>query len=205
MNGATAATAAAAAAPRRSRRLLVPLATLVAAGGIVAASGATFSTATASTGLAASGTLTQVNSNSVAFSKSNLKPGDVVTGSVTITNKSSLPATFTLKEDEVTNTFAPKSDLTLKITEGATTISTATLGAAGTVALGTFTPDQSRTFTYTVTFAQSASNLQQGKTAETRYTFSSVQTAAETFDGTQGGTQTTSGNEVIAEPTTTAP
>ena len=192
---------ATATAPRRSRRLLVPLATLVAAGGIVMASGATFATSTASTGLAASGTLTQVNSNSVAFSKSNLKPGDVVTGSVTITNKSSLPATFTLAEAEVTNTFAPKSDLTLKITEGATTISDTTLGAAGTVALGTFTPDQARTFTYTVTFAQSASNLQQGKSAETRYTFSSVQTAAETFEGTQGGQPTTSGTEVIAEPT----
>ena len=191
---------ATATAPRRSRRLLVPLATLVAAGGIVAASGATFATSTASTGLAASGTLTQVNSNSVAFAKSNLKPGDVVTGSVTITNKSSLPATFTLKEDEVTNTFAPKSDLALKITNGATVVSDTTLGAAGTVPLGTWTPGEARTFTYTVTFAQSASNLQQGKTAETRYTFTSVQTAAETFTGTQGGEQKTSGTEVIAEP-----
>ena len=189
-------------APRRSRRLLVPLATLVAAGGIVMASGATFATSTASTGLAASGTLTQVNSNSVAFAKSNLKPGDVVTGSVTITNKSSLPALFTLAEAEVANTFSPKSDLQLKITDGAgTVVSNTTLGAAGTVPLGEFAPDASRTFTYTVTFAQTASNLQQGKSAETRYTFTSVQKTAETFNGTQSGTQTTSGTEVIAEPT----
>lgn len=192
---------ATATAPRRSRRLLVPLATLVAAGGVVMASGATFATSTSSTGLAASGTLTQVNSSSVAFSKSNLKPGDVVTGTVTITNKSSLPATFTLKEEEVTNTFSPKEDLTLKITEGATVVSDTTLGAAGTKPLGTWTAGEARTFTYTVTFKQTASNLQQGKTAETRYTFTSVQTAAETFTGTNNTTQTTSGTEVIAEPT----
>lgn len=134
------------ATPRRSRRLLVPLATLVAAGGIVMASGATFATSTASTGLAASGTLTQVNSNSGAFSKSNLKPGDTVTGSVTITNKGSLPANFTLSETEVTDTFSPKRDVKLKIVQGATTVSDATLGAAGTaLPLGTFAANEAST------------------------------------------------------------
>lgn len=181
---------------RRSRRLLVPLATLVAAGGIVMASGATFATSTASTGLAASGTLTQVNSNSVAFSKSNLKPGDTVSGSVTITNKSSLPAIFSLTESEVSNSFAPKSDVKLRIVQGATTVSDATLGAAGTaLPLGTFAANEARTYTFTVTFAQGANNLQQGKSAETKYTFDSVQTAAESFTGTQGGISTTSGTQ----------
>ncbi len=199
------------ATPRRSRRLLVPLATLVAAGGIVMASGATFATSTASTGLAASGTLTQVNSNSVAFSKSNLKPGDTVTGSVTITNKSSLPAIFKLTEAEVGNTFSPKADVTLKIVQGATstlpatTVSDTTLGAAGAKALGTFGPDEVRTYTYTVTFAATANNLQQGKSAETKYTFDSVQTAAENFTGTQGGSAFVSGTQAdtTAVPTTT--
>ncbi len=199
-------------APRRSRRLLVPLATLVAAGGIVMASGATFATSTASTGLAASGTLTQVNSNSVAFSKTNLKPGDVVTGSVTITNKSSLPAIFTLSETEIANTFAPKADVTLRIVQGATStlpatdISSTTLGAAGTaLPLGTFAANEVRTYTYTVTFAAGANNLQQGKAAETKYTFDSVQTAAETFTGTQGGISQTSGTQAGTTAVTTAP
>ena len=184
------AAAASVAAPAR-RRLLMPLATLVAAAGIAVASGATFSTSTASTGVVASGTLTQVNSNTVAFSKSNLKPGDVVTGTVKITNSGTLPAAFTLTEAEVTNTFAPKSDVQLVITQNGAAISSAPLGAAGAVDLGVFAAGEARDYGYTVTFSSGASNAQQGKGAETRYTFSSVQTEGESFTGTQGGTSTT--------------
>ncbi len=183
-------TATAVASPAR-RRLLVPLATMVAASGIAIASGATFSTSTASTGVVASGTLSQVNSNTVAFSKANLKPGDVVTGSVRITNSGSLPAAFTLTEAEVKNTFAPKSDVQLVITQNGTQVSSTTLGSAGAVSLGVFAAGEARDYGYTVTFSSAAANTQQGKESETRYTFSSVQTAAETFTGTQGGESTT--------------
>jgi spore coat-associated protein N len=187
-------------ASRRNRRVLVPLATLLAAAGIAVASGATFSTSTASTGLVASGTLKQVNSNSVAFSKENLKPGDVVKGSVTITNDGSLPGTFEIVESQQLNTFAPAGDVTLVIVEKkevagspvSTTITSAstTLGTMGTKQLGTYAAGESRTYDYTVTFSSAAANTQQGKRAETRYAFNSVQTAAETFEGTQGGSET---------------
>lgn len=46
-----------------------------------------------------------------------------------------------------------------------------------------------------MTFAQAANNLQQGKSAETKYIFDSVQTAAETFTGMQSGISTTSGTQ----------
>jgi spore coat-associated protein N len=180
------------AAPSRTRRVLVPLATLLAAAGIVVASGATFSTSTASTGLVASGVLQQTNSNSVAFSGENLKPGDVVEGTVTITNDGTLPAIFTLTESEDANSFFPTTDLTLEITEGETVVSKTTLGAAGSKALGEFAVDESRTYAYRVTFLSSADNAQQNKRAETTYTFSSVQTAGETFSGTEGGKPLTS-------------
>lgn len=177
---------------RKTRALVLPLATLTAAAGIAVASGATFNASTASTGMAASGTLRQINSNSVAFSKDNLKPGDTVTGTVTITNSGSLPATFSLTEATVANTFSPASDLTLAITDDTgKAVSSATLGSAGQVPLGTYAAGERHTYTFKVTFAATATNAQQGKRADTTYTFASVQTAAEDFTGTQGGTTTT--------------
>ena len=178
--------------PRRVARLLLPVATLLAASTVAIASGATFSSSTASTGLVASGTLTQVNSNTVAFAKSNLKPGDTVAGSVTITNSGSLPARFTLTESTVSNTFVPAGDVTLAIAQNGAPLSSATLGAAGAIDLGTFAAGEARTYSYTVTFSSAAGNAQQGKSAETRYAFTSVQTDADSFTGTQGGTSQTS-------------
>jgi hypothetical protein len=174
---------------RRSTRVLVPLATLLAASGIAVASGATFNTSSASSALAASGTLRQINSNSVAFSKDNLKPGDTVTGSVAITNSGTLPAQFTLTEGTVSNTFAPASDVTLVITdENGATVSSGTLGGSAPTSLGVFAAGQKHTYTFKVTFSSAATNAQQGKKAETTYTFSSVQTAATDYTATQGGT-----------------
>lgn len=186
------------AAPRRSRKLLLPLATLVAASGIAFASGASFTTATASTGLAASGTLTQTNSNSVAFSRENLKPGDVVTGSVTIDNDGSLPAWFTITERQDSNTFVNKSLLTLKIADGATVVYEGPLGAAGAKAIPTAFPAKtSRTYDFTVTLSADAGNAEQGKRAATTYIFSSTQAAPSTFSGTQGGSVTTTTTEPV--------
>lgn len=182
-------------ASTRTRRLLVPLATLVAAAGIVVASGATFSTSTASTASAASGVLKQTNSNSVAFTGVNLKPGDVVKGSVTITNSGTLPAVFTLTETEGVNSFAPKSDLTVQITEngpaGTRALPASTLGALPQQSLGEFAVGEQRTYAYVVTFNSGALNAQQNKSATTTYTFSSVQTAGQTYDGTQSGVEVT--------------
>ena len=176
---------------KKTRALLLPMATLLAASGVAVASGATFNTTTASSGLVASGTLRQINSNSVAFSKENLKPGDTVTGTVQITNSGSLPAQFTMTEATVTNTFSPASDVTLQVTdETGKTISSGTLGSAGAVSLGTWAAGEKHTYTYKVTFSSAAANAQQSKRAETTYTFASVQTAAEDFVGTQGGTST---------------
>jgi uncharacterized repeat protein (TIGR01451 family) len=173
----------------KTRALVLPLATLAAAAGVAVASGATFNTATASSGLAASGTLRQINSNSVAFSKDNLKPGDTVTGTVSITNSGTLPATFSLTEGTVTNTFSPASDVQLLISdEAGNPVSNTTLGAAGPVSLGTWAAGEKHTYTYKVSFASTATNAQQGKRAETTYSFTSVQTSATNYTGTQGGT-----------------
>lgn len=176
---------------KKTRALILPMAALLAATGVALASGATFNTTTSSSGLAASGTLRQINSNSVAFSKENLKPGDTVSGTVSITNSGSLPAQFTLTEATVSNTFSPTSDLTLAITdETGRSISNTTLGSAGAISLGTWAAGEQHTYTYKVTFSSAALNSQQGKRAETTYTFASVQTAGEDFVNTQGGSVT---------------
>jgi len=172
----------------RTRRVLLPLATLVAATGIALASGATFSTSTASTGVVASGTLRQLNSSTVAFDRANLKPGDTVTGSVTITNNGTLPGRFTLTETAGENTFVPQDDVTVEIRQtGVTTPVSATkgIGTAGAIDLGTFAAGEARTYTWTVTLKASAANSQQGKSAAATYAFTSVQADGEPLNGQQ--------------------
>lgn len=187
-------TATATAAPRRSRKLLVPLVTLLAATGVAFASGANFTSATASAGLVASGTLSQTNSSSVAFSRTNLKPGDVVTGAVTITNTGSLPAWFSITETETSNTFTNPALLNLRIMDGDTEIYNGELGAEKTSQTAAhFLAGASRTFTFTVTLNAAAPNAEQGKEVRTSYAFNSVQSAPTTFTGTQNSTETKSG------------
>ncbi|MBD8608868.1 hypothetical protein IFT73_18580, partial [Aeromicrobium sp. CFBP 8757] len=85
----------------KTKKILLPLATLVAAGAIAVGSGATFTSTSANTiSSVTSGTLTQSNSkaNAAIFNLTNIKPGDVVNGSLTIKNTGSLPATFSLTE-----------------------------------------------------------------------------------------------------------
>lgn len=165
-------------APSR-RRALLPLATLVAAASIAMASGATFVSQSVNAANAyEAGTLEQINSRSGAiFDLTNLKPGDSVTGSVTITNSGTLPAIFTLSETEDLNEFAQPELLTLTVTEGDATVYTGRLGALDEVTLGEFAADEARTFTFTAALDLDADNTNQGARAETTYTWDAVQTA----------------------------
>lgn len=165
------------------RRALLPLATLLAAASIAMASGATFTSATTNDGNTyAAGTLEQTNSRDGAriFDLSNLKPGDTVTGSVVITNSGTLPAIFTLSEDEVANTFAQKDLLTLTVTDEAGQVVTGRLGGIADTVLPVFAANESRTYTFTATLDPAATNANQGKTAQTTYRWDAVQTAATT-------------------------
>jgi spore coat-associated protein N len=171
-------------APRR-RRILVPLATLLAAGALAIGSGASFtSQSTNPANLYATGTLTQSNSKAgtAIFNADNLKPGDTVNGEVTITNTGTLPATFTLTE-EADNGFEDPNNLELTITEvGGAQIHTGTFGTAATQALGTFTAGEARTYRFSVTLAADAGNDEQGLTATGTYTWDAVQTDAVTIN-----------------------
>lgn len=173
-------TATAAKSASRSRRLLLPIAGLFAAAALTVGSGASFvSTSVNEANAYTTGTLTQTNSkaNAAIFNLSNLKPGDTLNGTVTITNSGSLPSIFTLKET-ATNGFTTPANLKLTITEGTTTVWSGTFATLGTADLGTFAAGQAKTFTFSTTLAQSAGNDEQGKTATATYTWDAVQTAA---------------------------
>ncbi len=107
---------------KTQKKILLPLATLLAAGAIAVGSGATFTSTTANTiSSVTSGTLSQSNSKAdqAILNLTNIKPGDTINGALTITNTGSLPADFTLTETSSANGFADKY-LTLTITNTTT-------------------------------------------------------------------------------------
>lgn len=176
--------------PARSRkRILIPLAGLAVATAIVVGSGADFiSNSVNAANAYSTGTLTQTNSKSgsAIFNLSNLKPGDTVNGKVTIKNSGTLAADFTLTEDAI-NGFANKANLTLVVTQTGVTapVWSGTFGALttnGPLSLGTFAAGEAREYTFSVTLAQSATNIEQGKTASATYSWNSTQTAATTTE-----------------------
>jgi hypothetical protein len=173
--------------PRRTRKVLVPLTTLLAAGAITIGSGASFTSHSENAANQyKAGTLLQTNSKAGAiFNVSNLKPGDTVNGTVTITNSGSLPASFSLTET-ATNGFVTPSNLQLTVKDGTTTVYSGTFGGLGTKALGTTTwaAGESHTYSFSVTLAGTASNDEQGKSATATYSWDSVQGAPITVEAT---------------------
>lgn len=172
-----------------SRKVLVPLATMLAAGAIAVGSGASFTSSTSNTiNAVTAGTLEQTNSkNGAIFTIPNMKPGDVVNASLTLTNSGTLPAIFNLKEVSATNTFSANK-LKLKITD-TTDNSVVFDGQFGDMVDGqayslnagaAWAPTDSRTYEFKVTLDASAGDTDQGKTAGATFRWDAVQTAGET-------------------------
>ncbi|TQO20611.1 camelysin-like metallo-endopeptidase [Rhodoglobus vestalii] len=174
-----------------ARRIILPLAALLAAAAVAVGSGASFVSSSVNTASSyTTGTLTQSNSkaNTAIFTLGNLKPGDSLSGTVTITNSGSLPASFRLTETG-TNGFVNPDNLTLKIapsTAPTTPIWSGTFGAltaAGPLALaGDWAAGEARTYVFTATLAQSANNTEQGKNASASYQWDAIQTAAVAYN-----------------------
>jgi hypothetical protein len=168
-----------------SRKVLVPLATLLAAGAVAVGSGATFTSQSANAAsTVTSGTLLQTNSKADAqiFGLSNMKPGDVVNGTVEIKNTGTLPGTFTLRETTSANAF-DLDMLKLTITTGSTTVYSGNFGGLGDnqlVDLGQYAAGASKTYTFSVALAANAPDTQQNKTASASYEWVATQLAGET-------------------------
>ena len=172
-----------------SRKVLVPLATLVAAGAVAVGSGATYTAETNNTiSAVTSGTFAHTNSKDgqAIFNLQNMKPGDTVLGAITLTNTGSLPGTFSLTEKASTNAFTGDL-LSLSIVDTAnnTTVYNGTFGGLQDDlknTLGVYQPGEAHTYRFTVQLSQDATVAEQGKTASAAYTWDSVQLDAETFD-----------------------
>lgn len=172
---------------KNPKKILLPLATLLAAGAIAVGSGATFTSTSVNTiSSVTSGSLSQTNSKAdkAIFNLTNIKPGDTVNGALTITNTGSLAADFNLVETSSTNTFSD-ANLTLVITNTTTgtSVYSGTFGGLvdGTkTPLGTVAPGVANNYTFSVHLADDAPNTQQNKTASAAYAWNSVQAAAVT-------------------------
>ena len=171
-----------------NRKILVPLATVAAASAVAVGSGATFTSATNNTlSAVTSGTLQQANSKAdgAIFTLTNLKPGDTLNGTLTVTNTGTLPATFSLTEATSTNAFSAGS-LSLEIVNTGTNavIYSGPFGGLEDGVkndLGTVQPGVVNTYRFRVVLAATATNDDQGKKAEAAYTWDSVQLDAETY------------------------
>jgi spore coat-associated protein N len=160
-----------------ARRVLIPFVSLLAAASITVASGALFgSNAVSAADSATTGTLASSNTtaNTATFAVGNLTPGHSLSGTVTITNDESLPASFALTETSNTATSSTGSDdaLTLTIAPSASPeapVWSGTLGAltaAGPISLaGLWAAGEARSYIFTITLPATADSPEQGASA----------------------------------------
>jgi hypothetical protein len=134
-----------------------------------------------------SGTLAQANSKDggAIFDLTGLKPGDTLTGTLSLTNTGSLPASFSLTETSSTNGFTG-DNLTLAITNTTTgaTVYNGTFGGlvdGAKTDIGVIQPSAVDTFRFTVKLAATAPNADQGKAASAAYQWDSVQLNGDSY------------------------
>jgi len=166
------------------KRSLVALVTVLVATAAAIGSGADFSSHSANpANTFSSGSLVQSNSKSgvAVVTGSNLKPGDVRSGEVTITNTGSLAGSFKLTESKASNGFG-EGDMTLKIDDvsgkapvGIYSGDIGKVPACG-IGLGSYAAGEARTYRFTTTFAQGSPNSDQGKGAAADYEWDAAPT-----------------------------
>jgi len=167
------------------RRTIGALAVVLAAVGITVGSGANFTAHSANpANTFTAGTLAIGNSASSAIlSATNLKPGDVNTGTVDIQNTGSIPGTFTLSTSNAVDTASLLGQLDLKVEDcglysGTTAPSCATgtsvvyngkANAITTAALGSYAGNAKHRYQFSVTMPTTIANTFQGKTASVEF------------------------------------
>jgi spore coat-associated protein N len=178
------------------RRVLLAFGALMIAAALAIGSGANFNSTSANpSNVFAAGTISQSNSkaNAAILTGSNLVPGNTATGTLVIKNTGSANGTFTLAAATPVDTPASpglSKYLTLTIVDNgdptcttscpaAVTLYSGTINAEpATLALGTFTPNQSHQYTFTMTFPNNGTtggdNAYQGASTSVGYTFFST-------------------------------
>jgi spore coat-associated protein N len=182
----------------RKRRITIVAGAVLSAVVILSAtlvgSGAVFTSTSANpTNVFTAGTFTHTNSldSKAILTLSNMKPTDSTTGSVTIQNTGSLAGDFELAmkmtEDKAGSnggSLFGVLDL-LIVVDGSYTLYEGNLKDFSTTVLGTYEPDQSHTYTFTVSFPDGGTpssnttgdNTFQASTTTVEFDWSAVQTA----------------------------
>ena len=160
-----------------SRKVLVPLATLLAAGAVAVGSGATWTSTTSNSVAVTSGTLLHTNShNGTTMRLTNIKPGDTMTGTVVVTNTGTTSSKLDIAASAPSSTFS--SALTISVTENGTSLYN---GAFNSLAINQtdidFNPNATATYVVTVSLASSATNVDQDKAASATFTWTQTQVA----------------------------
>jgi spore coat-associated protein N len=172
------------------RRTLAALAVVLAAVGITVGSGANFTASAANPGnVFTTGTLLIGDSSSSAlFNATGLKPGDVKTSTVDITNTGSLAGDFVVKTANSTGYAALLGQMDLTVADcgvwsggiapscsSPTTKYTGKVNALTSAALGNYAAGVQHRYVFTATLPASTDDTFQGKTAGIDFTWSATQ------------------------------
>jgi spore coat-associated protein N len=157
------------------RKVLGALGVVMGAAALAVGSGANFNSASANpSNVFTAGNLLQSNSkaNQAVLSASKMKPGDNATGTVDIKNTGDIDGAFSLSKSNLVDTpaspaFSAKVDLKIEdLGDPACTTNCpdaavkydGKLSGMGTLNLGTFTPEETKRFKFTLTFPDGGSN-----------------------------------------------
>ena len=163
------------------RKVLIPLATLLAAGAVAVGSGATFTSTSVSSSAVTAGTLVHTNSQKgLSMNVANIKPGDSISGTATISNTGTLDSTLTLQETADNSAFTAGA-LKLVIEQGSTELYKGNFGALDNstlLDLGALNTGTSTTITFTVSMPSGADDANQGKQASASYRWVTTQSGS---------------------------
>jgi len=141
---------------QRRLMVLVTLAALVLTAAVVIGSGASFTATSANPGnVFTAGSLYIDNSleGTAILTAVNMKPGDTVTGTVTLENVGTVSGAFSVTKGQVADADGLGDVLQLSVAEGASSVYSGDLsGAMSGVSLGTWAPEAPHTYTFTVTW-----------------------------------------------------
>jgi spore coat-associated protein N len=178
------------------RRLLIALGALLVSSAVAIGSGANFNSSSANPrSLITTGSITVTDSlvGQSILNLTSMAPGATRSEAVNITNGGNVPAAFTLGQANLVNVPASpalSTKLTLQVQDlgapscapscpAAVTVYSGTLGAMGTLALGTFPAGAAHRYSFAVTFpdggANGADNAYGGASATVDYRWTATQ------------------------------
>jgi len=171
---------------QRRMQVLLTLAVLLLAASVVIGSGANFTSQSANpSNVFTAGNLTMGNDvpGAIFVSTAKMRPGDVRSGTVTISNTGDVPGQFSLTKTASSDPDNLGARLDLLIKEGSTTIYTGKLSAMGAQDLLIWQPTgatSSHTYTFTVTWpnnpltSDAADTALMGKTCTYRFDWTAI-------------------------------